>query len=124
MWALLLILSVLWIALGAMMVLYTDQVRRSVKGLFAAADIRLLAILPFVMGLLLAAGAFLVKEVFWLALILGLLGIAKGAYLALGPLSQIRQMWDWWFDHASETAVRLSGLITFMIGVAMLSWLL
>jgi hypothetical protein len=124
MWALLLILSVLWIALGAMMVLYTDQVRTSFKGLFAGSDIRLVAIAPFVMGLLLAVGAFMVKEVFWLALILGLLGIAKGAYLALGPLSQIRQLWDWWFDHASETVVRLSGLITFMIGVAMLSWLL
>jgi energy-converting hydrogenase Eha subunit H len=124
MWALLLVLSVLWIALGTMMVLYTDQVRKSIKGIFAAADIRLVAILPLVMGLLLAVGAFMVKEVFWLALILGLLGIAKGAYLALGPLSQIRQLWDWWFDHASETAVRLSGLITFMIGVAMLSWLL
>jgi hypothetical protein len=122
--ALLLLLSVLWIALGTMMVLYTDQVRRSFKGLFAAVDIRLLAILPLVMGLLLVVGAFMVKEVFWIALILGLLGIAKGAYLALGPLSQILQLWDWWFDHAGETTVRLSGLITFMIGVAMLSWLL
>jgi hypothetical protein len=121
---LLFVITVLWIALGTVMVLYTEATRSSAKGLFAAANIRVLAILPGVLGLLLLMGAFMVREVFWLALPLGILGVAKGAFLAFGPATQIQQLREWWFERASETVVRLSGLLIFMFGVAILSWLL
>ena len=122
--AVLIILSVLWIALGTMLVLYTDGVRKTTKGLVTDANIRLLGILPLVAGFLLVLGAFMVKDVFWLALILGLLAITKGAFLLRGPIPMIRRLMDWWLDQASETTARLSGLITFMLGVTLLTWLL
>jgi hypothetical protein len=69
-------------------------------------------------------GAFMVHEVFWIALVLGLLAIAKGAYFAFGPLPQIRSLLEWWFDRASEITIRLWGLIAFTFGVTLVSWLL
>ena len=121
---LLLILSVLWVALGTMIVLYSNQTRSLLREVAMGTNIRLWAVLPFGVGLLLVVGAFMVREVFWIAFILGLVAIAKGTYLALGPPPQIRSLLEWWFDRAGETTIRLWGLIAFTFGVVLISWLL
>jgi hypothetical protein len=121
---LLLILSILWVALGTMIVLYSNQARSILREVVMGMNIRLWAFLPFGVGLLLVAGAFMVREVFWIAFILGLLAIAKGTYLALGPPPRIRSLLEWWFDRASETTIRLWGLIAFTFGVVLVSWLM
>ena len=85
----LLILSLLWVALGATVVLYANQVRGLLREFVLGINSRLLAFLAFLVGLMFFVGAFMVHEVFWIALVLGLLAIAKGAYFAFGPLQQI-----------------------------------
>lgn len=118
------ILSLLWVALGATIVLYANQVRGLLREFVLGINIRLLAFLAFLVGLMFFVGAFMVHEVFWIALVLGLLAIAKGAYFAFGPLPQIRSLLEWWFDRASEITIRLWGLIAFTFGVTLVSWLL
>ena len=120
----LLILSILWVALGATIVLYTNQARDLLRGLALGINIRLWAFPAFLVGLMFLVGAFMVHEVFWVALVLGLLAIAKGAYLAFGPLPRIRSLFEWWFNRASEMTIRLWGLIVFTFGVTLISWLL
>lgn len=120
----LIIFSLLWVALGVSIVLYTNQARSFLKELVLGVNIRLWAFLALVVGALFLCGAFIVKEVFWIALVLGLLAMAKGAYLALGPLPQIQSLLEWWFDGASETTIRLWGLVAFTLGVMLFSWLL
>lgn len=114
-----LVFSVVWVALGAAIVLYTQQVRSFLKGLVFAMNLRLWAIVPTVVGLLFVAGAFMVTEVFWLALIIGVIALTKGAYLALARPAQINSLLVWWFDSAEETATRLWGLVAFTIGVVL-----
>lgn len=120
----LLILSLLWVALGATTILYANQVRSVLREFVLGVDIRLWAFLAVIVGLLFLLGAFMVHEVFWIALVLGLLAMAKGAYFALGPRQQVRSLLEWWFDRASEAAIRLWGLIAFTFGVTLVSWLL
>jgi hypothetical protein len=121
---LLLIMSILWVALGAAIVLYTSPVRAFLGEFILGMNLRLMALGPLFAGLLLLLGAFLVPEVFWVVLVLALLALAKGVYLAFGPLVQIRSVLEWWFDRAGETAVRAWGLIAFTLGVMLCSWLL
>jgi hypothetical protein len=120
----LLILSILWVALGATIVLYTNQTRSLLREFVLGINIRWLALPAFVVGLVFLIGACIVHEVFWIALILGLLAIAKGAYLAMSPLPQLRSLLEWWFDRANELTIRLWGLIVFTLGVTLVSWLL
>ncbi|MCU0573565.1 MAG: hypothetical protein MUC41_11290 [Syntrophobacteraceae bacterium] len=117
------LLSLLFISVGTMLVLYSEQSRATVRGFFYRVDFRLLAVLPAALGLLMVIGAFAVREVFGLALILGILALAKGAYVAFGPPAQIQRVRDWWFEEAGEIVLRVSGLIMFLLGAAMLSWL-
>jgi len=59
-------------------ILYTGQARNFFRRLYTEANIRLLAAIPFVIGLLVLVGAFSEAEMFRLLLILSLLGVAKG----------------------------------------------
>jgi len=117
----LLIFSVVWVALGAAIVLYTNQARSFLREFVLGMNIRLWAFVPLVVGLLFILGAFLVCEVFWILLALGIIALAKGAYLAFAPPRQVNSLLEWWFDHADETTTRLWGLFAFTIGVVLFS---
>jgi hypothetical protein len=117
------LLSLLFISLGTMLILHSKEARAYVRKWFYGYDVRLLAGAPFAMGVLLVVGAFKVREVFGLAFVLGVLALAKGAYLAFGPREQIEGLRDWWFEEAGDNVLRLSGLVMFLVGAAFLSWL-
>jgi hypothetical protein len=117
------LLSILFISLGTKMVLHAMETTTCIRDWFYRFEPRILAALPAGMGALLLIGAFKVREVFWLSLVLGLLALAKGAYLAFGPQEQIKNLRDGWFEEAGDSVIRLSGLVTFLVGAAFLSWL-
>jgi len=118
------VISILWIASGTVMVIYTNPTRKFFKKIFLRDNIKWMAILPIVFGVVLVVGAFYYEKMFWLALILGLLGLIKGAYIIILPSGRIKGHLEWWFDRASDGTIRLFGLITFIIGSAMLSYLM
>ena len=117
------IISVLWIALGAFLIIDTKRSRELLKQLFFRKNIKFLGILPLIFGLILVVGAFYYSKLFWLALIVGLLAILKGIYLFIGRSSQIEGLLEWWFLRAADETIRLFGLITFILGSALLSYL-
>ncbi len=115
------IVAILWIVIGTFSILYTEKTMEVLKKLFFIEKVRVLAILPIIFGIILIAGAFVCNQIFWLSLILGLLALIKGAYLVIGPLSQIRVLFDWWFNRANDRIIRLWGLIIFVLGIAIMS---
>lgn len=117
------IIAILWIALGTLLVLYTENTKAFLERLFLTDHIRWLAVLPFIFGILLVVGAFYHKEMFWLIFVLGVLGLMKGVYLSIAPSTQTKKLLDWWFHRAGDRTVRLHGLITLIIGSAILSYL-
>ena len=117
------IISILWIATGTLLIIYTESTRGFLKRIFLIERTRWLALLPLVFGAVLVVGAFYQRQLFWLAIILGGLAIIKGFYVSLGPEAQIRTLMDWWFHKADERTIRLHGLITFILGAAIFSYL-
>ena len=118
------IIAIAWIAYGVLLILYTDKTRGFLKKLFLTDHVKLLALVPFVIGIVLAGGAFFYREVFWLSFILGIIAIIKGIYLFFAPSSQVKGFLEWWFEKADDSTARLFGLITFMLGSAILAYLL
>ena len=55
------VISILWIVLGTLLIIYTESTKGFLKKLFYTEHIRLLAILPVLFGLILGIGAFLYK---------------------------------------------------------------
>jgi len=118
------IIAIAWIAYGVLLLLYTGKTRRFFKKLFVTDHIKLLALLPFIIGIVLAGGAFFYREVFWLSFILGIIAIIKGIYLFIAPPSQVKGFLEWWFQKADDSTARLFGLITFILGSVMLAYLM
>lgn len=117
-------ISILWIALGTFLVIYTNGAKAFLKKLFFTENIKWMAVFPIIVGLVLVAGAFYNREMFWLAFILGLLGLIKGVYLIIVPNSHSKAIIEWWFNQASDGTIRLFGLTTFILGTALLSYLI
>lgn len=117
------IISILWIGLGTFLIIYTDRTKDFLKKLIYRDNPRWLAVFPFVLGLILVAGAFYRREMFLLAFVLGVLALAKGIYLFAGPSAQVKALFDWWFNRAGNRTLRMFGLITFVLGIAIFSYL-
>jgi len=121
--ALLYLVSILWIAMGTFVVVFTERSRETFKRLFLARRPKHLSIVAFALGVVLIIGAFFNRDIFWFAFILGLLAISKGVYLYLAPLEQSKALMDWWFVQAKPETVRFMGLILFVLGIALFSYL-
>ena len=117
-------IAIAWIVYGVLLILYTEKTRRYFKALFHTEHIKLLAFLPLIVGVILAVGAFYYREVFWLSFILGVVAIAKGVYFFIAPPQQIKVFLEWWFEKADDSTARLFGLFTFILGSAMLAYLM
>ncbi len=116
------LVSIIWIIMGTVLVLYTDWIRSSLKELVEKKNYRFLSPIPFVFGVLLVISAGW-SEFFWLIFLLGLVGVAKGLYLFLAPKNQLEIVMKWWFDEASDRLYRFVGLICLVLGIALLSWI-
>jgi len=113
--------TILWIAIGTFLIVYTERTMEVLKKLLFIERVRILAILPIIFGIILTAGAFAYPQIFWLCLVLGLIALIKGVYLVMAPLSQIKGLIDWWFNRANDSIIRLCGLISFVLGIAIIS---
>ena len=117
------VLALLWIASGAFLIVFTEKTREFFKKIFLTDRVRRWSALPLIFGVILIIAAFCKRDMFWLALILGLLGIAKGIYLFAGPPEQTKAFMEWWLLKARPETVRFFGLISFVLGIAVLSYL-
>lgn len=118
------LIALVWISMGSFLILYTPETREWYRGLIARVNPRHLAAGPFLVGFVLLVGAFSGGHFFALIFVLGLLALAKGAFLALAPLGKIRVLTDWWLDQASERTLRLWGIVVLVIGISLFSYLL
>lgn len=116
------LISIIWVILGSVLVLYTDRSRGFLKGLVKKRDFRVLGPVPLGFGVLLVISAGW-SEVFWLIFLLGLIAVAKGLYLLFGPRSQVQTLITWWCEEASDQLYRFCGLICLVLGIALLSWI-
>ena len=118
------VISILWIAVGTSLIIYTGWTRRLWSKILERDNFKWLAILPGVFGLILITSAFYYAKAFWLALILGILALLKGLYLIIGPSHQLKALFNWWVHKAGDGTMRLYGMITFILGSVLLAYIL
>jgi uncharacterized protein YjeT (DUF2065 family) len=117
------VIAILFTGAGVLLVLYTEEMNGFLKKLLSVRRVKLLAAIPLVFGIGLIAGSLASEQIFWLALVLGLLALLKGMYMIIAPSTQIKALIDRWFTNAGYRIMRLYGLIVFVLGIAILSQL-
>ncbi|MBW2109686.1 MAG: hypothetical protein JRI36_13645 [Deltaproteobacteria bacterium] len=117
------VMSVLWIAMGSCLVIYTAECKRVLSKVLRGVDQRFLSPVPAVLGLLLMVAAPQARNSGFIRL-LGLLGIAKGVFVFMNPKGYCDQVVTWCLDQASDQTYRFFGIISLILGTALLSWIL
>lgn len=121
----LLLISLLWIALGSCYILYTDQTRRAInERLLRANNQKLLSIAAAVVGLLFILSASQVEAHRGFIVLLGILAIAKAVFIFLNPAGLWEKLTAWYTETISDQTYRLFGIITLILGTAIFSWVI
>ena len=116
------VVSVLWIAMGSCSILYTVECRKVLTNLLKGLDRRVLAFLPGLFGILFMAAASQTRNPGVIRL-LGLLAVAKGGFIFANPQGLYDQVAEWYLDKASDQTYRFFGIISLILGTAVLSWI-
>jgi hypothetical protein len=115
------LLGFLWIAAGAIAILYTDDYKGFLKGLLTRLDRMYLAMIPAIFGLLLLFAASSTTHSGFIRLI-GVLGIVKGVLIYFNPGGLFEISKDW-LDTLSGQGYRLVGIIALVLGTVIISWI-
>lgn len=113
--------SFLLVAGGAVLVLYTEDSRRYTTGILEGGSQKLVSVAAALIGVLLIVSAFHSRMVGFIVL-LGIISLAKGAFIWFNPKGLYEKLRDWFLNQASDQTFRLFGIIWLIIGTAMFSW--
>jgi len=115
-------MSIYFILAGTIFILYTDWLRRLLQKMLKELNVRWLFPLPLIIGVLF----FLSKDITshpWFIIVIGILIVGKGVYLLLSPKKHIDTIINWWIDKAQDITFRFWGLIIFIIGITIFTWI-
>ncbi len=117
---LLILLAVLWIIIGALLVILTDATREVFRNLLSKKNLNLraMAVISFVVGALLILGSSAVDAP-WVLILLGLMGVAKGLFFTFAPKKNAMAVIDWWLG-APNKLLRIWGIVAFCVGAIFL----
>lgn len=115
------LLGFLWIAAGAIAILYTEDYKAFFNGLLTRMNRMVLALIPAVFGLLLLIAAPSTGHSWFIGLI-GILGILKGVLIYFNPVGLFEISKDW-LNTLSDQGLRLVGIIALVLGTVVISWI-
>lgn len=116
-------ISFLWITAGSLSIIYTTESRNVMKRLFNKIDRKVLSVFPVIIGaLLLISASWSLHS--WFLRILGAMGIIKGGIVFFIPKNLYDEMTNWYLNSLSDQTYRFLGIVSIIIGTAVLSWIL
>jgi uncharacterized protein YjeT (DUF2065 family) len=116
------LISGIWIAYGAWQILYTEQSRQMARDLFKASYTKVLGLVAALVGLLLLLSTTHTLNP-PVMIFLGILIMAKGAFLFFNPGNLYARLYQWYVDSNSDQTYRLYGIILLILGTVVLSWI-
>ena len=115
------LLGFLWVAAGAMLILYTEDYKAYLNALMDKLDRMYLAIIPAVFGLLLLFAGSTTTHGGVIAFI-GVLGIVKGVLIYFNPGGLFEKSRNW-LNSLSDQGYRLLGILSLVLGTVVISWI-
>ena len=113
----------LCIAIGCCTIIYTNETRNFVRRLFTEIDRKFLSVFEVIIGVLLLISATESHHP-WFIRLIGFLAIIEGGVIFLMPKNLYDELIDWYVHSLSDQTYRLFGILSLIIGTAMLSWVL
>ena len=114
--------SLVFVAFGVYMILYTDNARNLFRQ-FIQMGFKTLSIIAVLIGFLFLVSAS-ASHYPWFLRFVGIFSIAEGVLLYINPQDIMGRIYAWYLDEASDQTFRASGIITVIFGTALISWII
>ena len=116
-------ISLFCVTIGCCTILYTNESRNVLRNIFNKIDRKILSAFEAIMGILLVVSAT-ASHHSWLIRLIGLLAVIEGGIIFFIPKNLYDELIDWYLNSASDQIYRLFGIVTLILGTAVLSWIL
>ena len=113
--------SLVFIASGVCMILYTNETRNVFRQIIQT-GFKALAVAAGVVGLLFLLSAA-ASHYPWFLRFIGILSIAEAVLLFVNPRDIMGNIYGWFLDEASDQTFRAAGIVTVIFGTALISWI-
>ena len=114
--------SLVYIAAGVCMILYTEETRNVFRRLVQM-GFKAMSAVAFVMGLLLILAAS-ASHYPWFLRVIGILALAEGVLMIINPQDIMDKIYAWYLEQASDQTFRATGIVTVIFGTALISWII
>jgi len=116
-------ISLLWVAIGCFTILYTSESRNVVKSIINNIDRKVLSAFEAIIGILLLFSAT-ASHHSWFIRLIGFMAVIEGGLIFFIPKNLYDELIDWYLNSVSDQTYRLFGIISIILGTAVLSWVL
>jgi len=116
-------ISLLWVAIGCFTILYTSESRNVVKSIIKNIDRKFLSAFEAIIGILLLFSAT-ASHHSWFIRLIGFMAVIEGGLIFFIPKNLYDELIDWYLNSVSDQTYRLFGIISIILGTAVLSWVL
>jgi uncharacterized protein YjeT (DUF2065 family) len=116
-------ISIFFIAIGCCTILYTNESRKFARSLFNEIDRKIISAFEALMGILILLSAP-ASHHSWLIRLIGFMAVIEGVVIFFIPKNLYDELIDWYLNSASDQTYRLFGIVTLILGTAILSWIL
>ena len=117
------VISFFWISIGCCTILYINETRNVVRNILNKIDRKVLSAFEAIIGILLLLSAT-ASHHSWFIRLIGFLAVMEGGIIFLIPKNLYDELIDWYLNSASDQTYRLFGIISIILGTAVLSWIL
>ena len=115
--------SIIWVAIGCCTILYVNESRNVLRNIFNKIDRKILSTFEAIIGILLVVSAT-ASHHSWLIRLIGFMAVIEGVIIFFIPKNLYDELIDWYLNSASDQTYRLFGIISIILGTAVLSWIL
>ncbi len=116
-------ISLFWVAIGCCTILYTIETRNVLKNIFNKIDRKIISVFEVIMGILLVVSAT-TSHHSWLIRLIGFMAVIEGVVIFYIPKNLYDELIDWYLNSVSDQTYRLFGIMSIILGTAVLSWIL
>jgi uncharacterized protein YjeT (DUF2065 family) len=113
--------SLIYIAAGVCMILYTNATRNAFRQLIQM-GFKVLSVIAVVIGFLFLVSAT-ASHYPWFLRFIGIFAVLEGVMLFVNPQDIMGRIYAWYLDEASDQTFRATGIITVIFGTALISWI-
>jgi uncharacterized protein YjeT (DUF2065 family) len=113
----------LWVAIGCFTILYTSESRNVVKSIINNIDRKVISAFEAIIGILLLFSAT-ASHHSWFIRLIGFMAVIEGGLIFFIPKNLYDELIDWYLNSVSDQTYRLFGIVSIILGTAVLSWVL